>query len=367
LALQIIGMPSLMKKISAFYKAIITLIVWLPLYLSMFCLAILGSLLIACKHKSRAEPNIEKEAQTAPKLPEPELPYAKIPVQKEITIGQFFQFLEEIVRSNDTLSSYTLSENLLLRANPWILDTLVNTDYYHQMSLGNFVYDQKKMRVLKPGDTLLIPGPKTAASLLEKMAKTSLDINIPAFELRILEGDSVLHWVPVRIGKKQKKYLEAAGHRVDLRTRTGTGEIVRVNRHPIFIDPVTGERFKFTKRDDHQTTLMPQIPWLEPAINGQRYGQMIHPTTNPRSLGKAASNGCIGVSEADAWRIYFYAPVGTQVTIRYDLQEINAQGDTLRYDDIYQLWRAGKRPVPLAVAGIWREKTEGVCVCDTMF
>ncbi|MBK6996849.1 MAG: hypothetical protein IPH31_18695 [Lewinellaceae bacterium] len=91
-----------------------------------------------------AEPNLEKEAQSVPKLPESELPHAKIPVQKEIAIGQFFQFLEEIVRQNDTLSSYTLSENLLLRANPWILDTLVNTDYYHQMSLGNFVYDQKE-------------------------------------------------------------------------------------------------------------------------------------------------------------------------------------------------------------------------------
>ncbi len=360
-------MSTLKKKTSPFYKATITNVVWRPLYLSMLIIAILWSLITACKHKSRAETETEKAVQMSPKLPEPEPPYAKIPVQKEITIGHFFEFLEEIVRQNDTLSSYTLSENLLLRANPWILDTLVNTDYYHQMSLGNFVYDQKKMRVLKRGDTLLIPGPKTAASLLEKMAKTSLDINIPAFELRILEGDSVLHIVPVRVGKKQKKYLEAAGHRVDLRTRTGSGEIIRVNRYPIFIDPVTGERFKFTKRDDHQTTLMPQIPWLEPAINGQRYGQMIHPTTNPRTLGKSASNGCIGVSEADAWRIYFYAPLGTKVTIRYELQEINAQGDTLRYEDIYQLWRAGKRPVPLAVAGIWREKTEGICVCDSMF
>ncbi|MFN0174731.1 MAG: L,D-transpeptidase [Saprospiraceae bacterium] len=360
-------MSTLKEKTSSSYKTNIISIVWRPLFVSMLIMAILWSPLIACKHKSQAEPNIEQKAQTAPKLPASEPPQAKVPVQKEIVICQFFQFLEEIVRQNDTLSSYKLSENLLLRANPWILDTLVSTDYYHQMSLGNFVYDQKKMRVLKQGDTLLIPGPKTAAALLEKMERTRLDLNIPAFEMRILEGDSVLHTVPVRIGKKQKKYLEAAGHRVDLRTRTGIGEIVRVNRYPIFIDPVTGERFKFTKRDDQKTTLMPQIPWLEPVINGQRYGQMIHPTTNPRSLGKAASNGCIGVSEADAWRIYFYATLGTKVTIRYELQEINAQGDTLRYDDIYQLWRAGKKPMPLAVAGIWREKTDGICVCDSLF
>jgi L,D-transpeptidase ErfK/SrfK len=112
---------------------------------------------------------------------------------------------------------------------------------------------------------------------------------------------------------------------------------------------------------------MPQIPWLEPAINGQRYGQMIHPTTNPRSLGKPASNGCIGLSEADAWKLYFYAPLGTKVHIRYDLQEINAAGDTIRYEDIYRLRRTGKSSKPIAVAGFWPEKTSGICVCDTMF
>jgi hypothetical protein len=322
-----------------------------------------------CKQKSSAEPESQKQAPAEQHavLSKPELPIAKIPVQKDIAIRDFFQFLEKIVDQNDTLSGYLLSENLLLRANPWILDSLVNTDYYIQQSLGNFVYDQKKIRVLKSGDTLLIPGPQTAAALLEKMSKTWLDINIPAFELRIIEDDSLLLKAPIRVGKSKKKYLEAAGHEVDLRTRTGSGEIIRVNRFPIFIDPVTGERFKFTKRDDHQTTRMPQIPWLEPSIKGQRYGQMIHPTTNPRSLGKPASNGCIGLSEANAWRVYFFAPLGTKVHIRYDLREINAAGDTLLYEDIYQLRRTGKSSKPVAVAGFWQEKTAGICVCDTMF
>jgi len=340
---------------------------WKSLFLSMLAIAALWSLPMACKRNSRAETEPNQEVQTSPKLAAPEPPLAKIPIHQDIAVGSFFQFLDKMVQQYDSLDSYALSENLLIRANPWIMDTLVNTDYYYQMSLGNFVFDQKKMIVLKPGDTLLIPGPKTAAALLQKMEKTWLDINIPAFELHIMEGDSLLHTVPVRVGKKQKKYLEAAGHTVDLRTRTGTGEIIRVNKFPIFIDPVTGERFKFTKRDDQQTTLMPQIPWLEPAINDIRYGQMIHPTTNPRSLGKPASNGCIGVSEADAWRIYFYAPKGTKLTIRYDLQEINTVGDTLHFEDIYQLRRTGKSSKAIAVAGVWRAITAEVCVCDTMF
>lgn len=335
-----------------------------------FILFILGITLLlvnACERKSNAGTARENTGQAAKQFIPAEPPLAKIPVTRVIDMANFFQFLDKVVTQNDTLRAYPLSEHLLLRANPWILDTLVRTDYYFQKSLGNFIYDQTQMPVLKPGDTLLIPGPKTAGALLDKMANTRIDVNIPAFELRVWEYDSVLFSAPVRVGKNKKKYLESAGHVVDLRTRNGAGEIIRVNRNPIFIDPVTGDRFKFTKRDDHQTTLMPQIPWLEPSINGQRYGQMIHPTTNPRSLKKTASNGCIGLSEADAWRVYVYAPIGTKVLIRYDLQEVNARGDTLRYEDIYHLRNARKSTQAIAVAGFWKEKTAGICVCDTMF
>ena len=335
--------------------------------LLLFAIAGLGLGPTSCKHKPSAESEAGKWIQPAPNLPENEPPHAKIPVRREIAVSGFFQFVDEIVSQNDTLADYKLTENLLLRANPWILDTLVHTDYYFQMSRGNFVYDQPNLVVLRPSDTLLIPGPKTAAALLEKMANTRLDINIPAFEMRIMEGDSVLFTVPVRVGKNQKKYLEVVGHEVNLRTRAGTGEIMRVNRYPAFTDPVTGKKFKFTKRDDHQITLMPHIPWLEPLINGHRYGQMIHPTTNPRTLGKAASNGCIGTSEADAWRVYFFAPLGTKVLIRYDLEEITTQGDTLRYGDVYHLRRSGRVAKPIAVAEFLPEKTKEICLCDSMF
>ena len=75
---------------------------------------------------------------------------------------------------------------------------------------------------------------------------------------------------------------------------------------------------------------MPRIPWIEPQIDGHRFGHMIHPTTNPKTLGKAYSNGCIGTSEADAWRIYYYAPIGTKVNFRYDLIIENERGDTIQ-------------------------------------
>lgn len=325
-----------------------------------------GTLTLAgsCKRKPNAEQEQVETTTETPQLPEAEPPLARIPVEEVVSISRFFSYLEQIVRQHDSLGHYTLSEHHLLRANPWILDTLVNTDYYIQMARGKFVFEQKKMTVLKPGDTLLIPGPKTAAALLDQMSKTWLDLNIPAYTMRIMLGDSALHSIPVRVGKKQTKYLKMAGNMVDLRTRTGTGEIMRVNTSPMFFDPVTGKEYKVTKRDDLKTTRMPQIPWLEPRINGQRYGQLIHPTTNPRTLGKAASNGCIGTSEADAWRVYFFAPLGTKVHIRYDLMEVTPRGDTLHFEDIYRLRNTRKPPKPIAVAGVFVELPEDGCICE---
>ena len=64
----------------------------------------------------------------------------------------------------------------------------------------------------------------------------------------------------------------------------------------------------------------------------------IHPTTNPVTLGKASTNGCIGTSEADAWIVYYYAPVGTPVNIRYDLNVQDDNNGPLVLDDIYDLY-----------------------------
>lgn len=82
---------------------------------------------------------------------------------------------------------------------------------------------------------------------------------------------------------------------------------------------------------------MPIIPWIEPSINGIRYGALIHPTTNPETLGKAYSHGCVGTTEQDAWFIYYNAPIGTPVFFRYDLTVIQPSGDILFLKDIYEL------------------------------
>ncbi|HXH17685.1 MAG TPA: L,D-transpeptidase [Chitinophagales bacterium] len=265
-------------------------------------------------------------------------------VQRDIRIKDYFRFIDSIVAQYAHAVNYKLSEYILVRANQWIIDSLVNTDYYKQMQRGVFIYDQRKMVVLHKGDTIKIPDALTAAEIQDRLKHTVIDVNIPEFKLRIIERDSVKYTFPVRVGRNESKYLRTAKRTVSLQTPIGEGEIVRVERNPIFVNPVTGERYTTTKRDDDNYTLMPQIPWLEPTIGGRKLGSLIHPTTNPKTLGKAYSNGCVGTAEGDAWIIYYHAPVGTKVNFRYDLEVVNEQGETIRLKDIYQLKKNKQHP-----------------------
>lgn len=308
------------------------------------CILALGLLLpcfFSCQKKAetQAQTAVEPLAATAAQdsLPPPTPPpFDTVVLTYDVTIGCLFDFLDTLVRRYDTLAPYPVSEHLLVRANPWLIDSLENTDYYRLKERGIFNFDNRLLVVMRAGDTLFIPNEADARALQAQMDSTVLDINIPEFKLRILENGAVRYTFPVRVGQNRKRYLVATDRVTDLRTRTGTGTIVRHSKDPFFRDPTDGRMFNITERDDKKKTRMPLIPWLEPKLNGRRYGQLIHPTSNPKSVGKPYSNGCIGMKEGDAWRVYYYAPIGTKVVIRYDLKVVNEQGDTIRLKDIYK-------------------------------
>ena len=285
-------------------------------------------------------------------------PAKKLVLSRNVKIKEYFSFLDSIIACEDTLLAYPLTEHLLVRANPWIISRLAQSDYYRLMELDSFIYDQEEMIILWPGDTIVLPQPAEAWQLFQQMRQTSINVNIPEFRLRIIEAGDTLYNFPVRVGRDQKKHLALAGTTVDLRTKPGVGKIIRIARYPLFINPSTGQRFTHTRRDDGRTTLMPLIPWIEPEVNGQRYGQLIHPTTNPKTLSRAYSNGCIGVREADAWIIYYHAPLGTRIQLDYQLRIKGAKGETVELEDIYN----------------WKEKyneeasdyNPSVCICSPL-
>jgi L,D-transpeptidase catalytic domain len=258
-------------------------------------------------------------------------------IGRNVNVKSYFSFVDSIATAVDTFRNWSLNDYALVHANPWILDSLKNTDYYIQREKGNFLFDQSAKIVLHKNDSISIPDSTWSAQIMAKIDSTFIDINIPEFRLRIFQlGDTVMD-TKVRVGQNKKKYLDLAGHEVDLRTPIGKGEIIRIEKKPLVINPETGKRYEGTNRDDGGYTKMPIIPWLEPSINGIRYGTMIHPITNPKTLGSPSSHGCIGTSEADAWVIYYNAPLGTEVNFRYDLKVLGDNGDTVVLKDIYNL------------------------------
>lgn len=258
-------------------------------------------------------------------------------VSRNIRVKQYFQYIDSIVANQNAINSYKISEHILVRNNPWIIDTLQNTDYYRMKARDSFVYDQKKMIVLPKGALINIPDSITTSKIINAFKNTTIDVNIPEYKLRIFENSKKLYEFPIRVGRNEKKYLKMSGRITNLKTITGNGTIVRHIKNPDYYNPVNSQRYYVTRRDDNKVTKLPQIPFIETEINGLRNGQLIHPTTNPITLGKAYSNGCIGTKESDAWVIYYYAPIGTKIIIRYNLNIEDENGNEITLKDIYGL------------------------------
>jgi L,D-transpeptidase ErfK/SrfK len=252
-----------------------------------------------------------------------------------VKIEDYFKVMESLVRQYSSMLTYPVSEHLIIRKNPWVIDSLAATDYYRLKERGIISLDPKKLPIFTPGQFLVIPDSLAVDSLNSVFKQTYLDLNIPEFKLRVMQSGRLIHEFPVRVGRNESRHLAMAGRVMNLRTHTGEGVILRYIKDPDFINPVDNRIYHVTRRDDGVVTALPNIPWLETEINGIRYGQLIHPTTNIETLGKAYSNGCIGTSEAAAWYLYYHAPPGTRIVIRYDLDIIDNEGNAIKLPNIY--------------------------------
>jgi L,D-transpeptidase ErfK/SrfK len=298
----------------------------------LVALFLLASMLNGCKNKPKNAPIIVAKTDTV--VVKTSLFTHFVP--KNVQIKDYFKYMDSLARAYDSLVPYDLTAHLIVRTNPWLMDSLQNTDYYLKKEKGILAYDQKELIILKQGDSLMIPTDTIAKGILAKQAKTMLDVNIPEFKLRIVEGTDTIGTFPVRVGQNRiTKWAVFDEKKAKLRTKTGNGKIIRIYFKSTFLDPANGKTSEKTKRDDGDSTFLPLMPWLEPEINGESFGQLIHPTSNQSTLGKAYSNGCIGTGEASMWRIYYYAPVGTKVRISYNLNSKDSVGSAIKLKDIY--------------------------------
>ncbi|MBI1288795.1 MAG: L,D-transpeptidase family protein [Flavobacteriales bacterium] len=310
-----------------------------------FRLPIMGLmvLLAACNEKRPIEHNAATSSDSIAPVKMVREQFFTDTFQKDVLMKNYFHVMDSLVARYDTIYNWPITEHLLIRTNPWVIDTLANTDYYTQKARGIFIEDQKEMVILPKGSVLMIPDSLMSDSISERLKNTVIDVNIPEFNLRIMEYGKTIKECKVRVGRNDKQYMKTAGREADLRTVTGIGSIVRIARDPYYVNPTTGKRYYATRRDDGKYTKMPQIPWLEPELDGMLPGDLIHPTTNPETLGKPCSHGCVGCSETDAWYVYYSAPIGTKVIFRYDLEVITSKGDTIELPDIYNKKKRPKK------------------------
>lgn len=298
-----------------------------------------SSILIGCVNTNKAEIETKSESDIeiveTNSVNEELVKPIEIVVNKDVPIRAYFKWMDSIVADFNQAHNYEIDEYIIVHNNNWIIDTLAHTDYYYLMDKGIFNEDSQSLLALTKNQVLVIPDSIETQNLRTRLCHTSLELNIPEFRLRIFQEEKEIYKFPVRVGKVGKRYMAMAKATVDMRTKPGIGEIIRVNKKPILANPVDNRKYEKTNRDDGKRTTLPAIPWLEPSINGRSVGQLIHPTTNLETLGKASSNGCIGLRESDAWIVYYYAPLGTKVVVKYELQGKNDAGETVEFENIY--------------------------------
>jgi hypothetical protein len=334
------------------------------MYVRWIFLYLFSMILSGCRFEPAQTPKVvtgtDDVEQVAESLPVKNREY--IETSQNVWVKNYFSWTNNFLDSINQGRNYRINEYVLVMANPFIKDSLRNSDYYVLKDKGKIQYDPKASLVLSKGTMLYIPDSLETWQFEKDIQNTRLDLNIPEFLLRVYRYEKVIDSFVVRVGKNKSAFLAMAGKELDLRTKTGKGKIVRINKTPLFINPVDNKRYKETKRDDGNVTQLPNIPWLEVELNGNRYGQMLHPTTNLKTTGKAASNGCIGLREADAWSLFLYAPLGTPVIIRYDLKIPGPDSTIIQLKDVYDNYKKHKSAT-ISASSFFPVKTQTLCYC----
>jgi len=112
-----------------------------PLVYTLALLLVLIVVITLVKFQEYKESLVIKTKKTTELNTIHPIPIQKIYINRIITIENYFDFIDSLVKASDTFLNYPLSEHVLVRANPWIIDTLSNTDYYTMMKKDSFVYD----------------------------------------------------------------------------------------------------------------------------------------------------------------------------------------------------------------------------------
>ncbi len=158
------------------------------------------------------------------------------------------------------------------------------------------------------GDALLIK-PAMAADKATKIV-----INIPSRNLWVYEGEKIVKWYPVGVGRS------------GFITPIGQYKVIRKVVNPVWEHPYkpSGAVRIGVGRNNPLGTR-----WIGfKQYKGGEYG--IHGTDNPGSVGRFSSHGCVRMKVRDAEDLFERVDVGTPVEVVYDVALIRPHGNDIR-------------------------------------
>ncbi len=160
-------------------------------------------------------------------------------------------------------------------------------------------------------------------------------VNIPAMELRLY-----------RNGELEKSYRVAVG-KSSTPSPTGNFRLASLVKDPVWYGP-----------KKQVVAAGPQNPvgtrWM--GLDTKGYG--IHGTNAPKSIGRAASHGCIRLNNADAEDLFQRVRVGDTVEIVYDLSAAGPQAKDV-YNRLVAKNNVGAPAADLAAAGSAAQAANG--------
>lgn len=177
--------------------------------------------------------------------------------------------------------------------------------FSNTVTSGSFLYE------IKPGDTLtdIARQFKTTTELIRKSNNLADDKIIPgrkikvcnsSFNLLVDKSQNILIFKSAE--EVLKTYIVSTG--VDNSTPTGTFKVANK-----LVNPTWFKAGAVVPADSPENILGSR--WL--GFNLAGYG--IHGTTDPQSLGKQVTQGCVRLSNPDVEELYIIVPIGTEVTI----------------------------------------------------
>ena len=150
-----------------------------------------------------------------------------------------------------------------------------------------------------------IPAPEAEPQVSRRVV-----VNIPAMSLELFENNELVRSYRIAVGKRSTP------------TPIGTFRIANQAKNPTWYGP-----------NKEVVKPGPANPVGTRWIGLDKKGYGIHGTNAPKSIGRAASHGCIRMRRQDVEELFTLVRVGDGVTIVYET--VAADGTTLR--DVYGL------------------------------